>query len=286
MDSILTQLLAEEWATKPAKPTAMGTPLRYSGAHGCSRQMGYFAFGATPTDPMDEGDSWAPGIGTLLHESAQYAIGRLYTTAQFEVVSTLGNYLSGATDALVETQEIQAVTGESLGGTHVLWELKTMGEWAFDKQVGFNRRANKIDRGIGPKPEAIAQAGMNALGIESGDSTIRIETLLMGSLCVSTMSVAKAKAMGVSGFARFGAEFRIPREQWEPAALEELGRMELIGEQLAQGVLPDREAIGDGEPVFLNPRGKDWRCDYCQFRSVCVADGEGAVKASDSWMTK
>lgn len=286
MEPVLTHLLAVEWAEKPNKPTALGTPLRYSSAYGCARQMGYYATGANPTDPMDEGDAWAPGIGTLIHEAAQYAISRLYTTARFEVPSKLGNYLSGSCDALVSTEEIKDVTGIDLGGTDVLWELKTMGEWAFDKQVGFNRRANRQDRGDGPKPEAITQAGMNALGIESGDSTIRIETLLMGSVCVSTMSVAKAKAMGVEGFARFGAEFRIPREQWEPMALAELGRMELIGEQIALGYVPDREALGDGEAVYLNPRGKDWQCDYCQFRSVCVADGEGMVKADDSWMSK
>ncbi len=284
MEPILTHLLAVEWAQKPNKPTALGTPLRYSSAYGCARQMGYYATGASPTDPMDEGDAWAPGIGTLIHESAQYAISRLFTTARFEVPSKLGGYLSGSCDALVSTEEIRDVTGIDLGGTDVLWELKTMGEWAFDKQVGFNRKSNTVGRGIGPKPEAITQAGMNALGLE--DENTRIETILMGSLCVASVSVQKALAMGISGFERIGSEFRISRSEWEPLALAELGRMELIGATIEHGKLPDREAYTDGGPVYLNPRGKDWQCSYCQFRSVCVADGEGEIEVSESWSQK
>ncbi len=277
-ESVLTHLLAQSWADKPDKPTARGTLLRYSGAHGCARQMGYTALQYPKTNPMDVGDAWAPGVGTTLHEAAQEAIGDIYKTARFEVMSQLGKYLSGATDALVETQEILDTTGEYLGGTHVLWELKTMGAWGFDDQVGYNRKSMKTyGNGKGPKQGAIAQAGMNALGIESENSTIRIETLLMGSLCVETLSVNKAKGMNLEGFDRFGAEFRIPRDEWEPLALTELGRMELIGQTIESGLIPDRTAWDEGE-LYLNPRGKDWFCDYCAFRDLCVSQGEGEIQ--------
>ena len=277
--SILTHLLAQHWADKPDKPTARGTLLRYSGAHNCARQMGYTALGYPQTNPMDLGDAWAPGVGTTLHEAAQEVIGSIYKTAKFEVMSQLGKYLSGATDALVDTQEIRETTGEDLGGTHVLWEFKSMGEWAFDQQVGYNRKSLKVFGGKGPKTSAITQAGINALGIEREDETAytRIETLLMGSCCVTALSVNKAKGMNLEGFDRFGAEFRIPRDEWEPLALTELGRMELIGQTIESGLIPDRTAWDEGE-LYLNPRGKDWQCDYCAFRDLCVSQGEGEIK--------
>ena len=275
MNPILTGLLAEEWANKPPKPTALGTPLRYSSAHGCARQMAYHATGTPPSDPMDEGDAWAPGIGTLLHEAAQEAIRRVYKASIFEDTSHLGDYISGSCDALILSQDILSNTGEDLGGEYVLWEFKTMGEFAFDKQVGYNRRAAKVGNGEGPKRGAIAQAGMNALGLERKYNT-DIQTILMGSVSLSPLSVKKAAEMGLFGFARFGAEFRIPRDEWEPLAMAEFERLDGIGEMLAMGILPDRTAVDDqGRTLYLNPRGKDWQCDYCPFRTTCIYQGEG-----------
>ena len=276
MQSILTHLLAQAWAERPDKPTALGTPLRYSGALGCQRQMGYTAFKAIKSDPPGIGDAWAPGIGTTLHSVAQEAIHALYPTAQFEVRSKFGEFISGDADALVDTESIRECTGESLGGTHTLWEFKTMGEWQFDKQMGYNRKIAKIyNNGEGPKISAITQAGMNALGIESQNPSIRIETLLMGSVCTAAISVQKAAQMGVEGFGRFGQEFRIARDEWEPLALNELSRMNSIATLVKKGTLPDRLACGDsGGEVYLNPRGGDWQCHYCPYTSLCVRDGE------------
>ena len=279
-DSILTHLLAQSWADKPSKPTAMGTPLRYSGALGCQRQMAYTAFGAPKSDPMDLADAWAPGIGTTLHAAAQEVIGAQYPEALFEVRSRFGDFISGDADALIPTKAIYERTGVSLGGTHALWEFKTMGEWQFDKQMGYSRKALKTNyRAEGPKTEAITQAGINALGIEQmnvfPDEPIRIETLLMGSVCTATVSVQKAEGMGLEGFDRFGHEFRITRDEWEPLALNELSRMKAIAELVKKGTLPDRLACGDaGGEVYLNPRGSDWNCHYCEFKALCIRDGE------------
>lgn len=277
-ESILTHLLAQSWADKPDKPTALGTPLRYSGALGCQRQMAYTAFGAPKTNPMDLGDAWVPGIGTTLHSAAQEVIGRLYPDAQFEVSSKFGDFISGDCDAIVPTRDIYETTGESLGGTHALWEFKSMGEYAFDKQMGYNRKTCKVyNNGEGPKTGAITQAGMNALGIEAKYAKVgvRIETLLMGSVCTAALSVQKAAQMGVDGFPRFGAEFRITRDEWEPLALNELSRMRSIAALIAKATLPDRIGCGDaGGEMYLNPRGSDWQCAYCPYKDLCISHGE------------
>lgn|SRR5487761_1955546 len=274
---ILTHLLAQEWADKPDKPTARGTRLRYSSAHDCARKMGYLAIGAQQTDPMDAGDAWAPGLGTLIHEASQAAIARRYPYARFEVSSQLGE-VSGSLDCLVSTDDVRSKTGENLGGTHVLWELKSMGEFAFDKQVGWSRMKSAFKTPAGPSIKAITQAGVNAIGIEKEYDGIRIETILMGSVCISVLSKRKAKAMRMRGFERLGAEYRVGRDVWYDLALFEMGRMEGILADIEGGFLPARIAIDDNNrEEELNPMGDNWNCDYCPFVSRCLADGVNAM---------
>lgn len=281
---LLTQLLAEKWAAKAqrGKPTALGTPLRYSSALGCARQMSYYALDARETNPMDCADAWAPGIGTSLHECAQEVIFEVFgPQAKFEVASRIGKYISGSCDALVKTQALQRFYDITFGGTDVLWELKTMGEYAFDQQVGFKRMGQgSRTTPQGPKLEAITQAGLNAVGLEETLEDVHIETILMGSVCTAPLSVQKAASMGVEGFDRIGAEFRIPRETWFPLAQQEITRMNTIGLGLDAGVLGDRETPSQ----FLNPRGRDWQCAYCSFKDLCISDGEGAILAAQSWL--
>lgn len=293
-ESVLTHLLAEKWRQRPDKPTARGTLMRYSSAGSCARQMGYNAlslknaeamgaagFNVLKTNPEDAGDVWAPGIGTIIHEAMQAAIVEIFPLALFEVSSQVGS-TSGSCDALLDSDDVFSIAGVSLGGTHVLWELKTMGEYAWDKQVGINRMRATRSTAAGPSLKAIAQAGMNALGIEGELADVHIETILMGSVCVTALSKAKAGQLKMQGFERFGAETRISRDVWEPLALAELARMEDIASRLdgpSPVILSDRVALDDNmEPVILNPRGeKDWQCAYCSYRDRCVGDGEGLV---------
>jgi hypothetical protein len=246
--------------------------------------MSYAALDAEWTDPPGPADVWAAGIGTTLHEEAQIAISRVYETAEFEVASRLGHHISGSTDALIDSQEILRIVGVTLGGTHVLWEFKTMGEYAFDQQLGYNRRSKTVGHEQGPKVGAITQAGMNALGIELTYPGRRIETILMGSVTPAQLSIKVAAGMGVQDFARYGAEWRIPRKQWEPLAIEEGDRMIAVAAKLdrVDGVLSDRTTPGS----YLNPRGdKDWECDYCPYRKLCIEDGEGEIPVGQSWLT-
>ena len=275
---IITNVLVEELHEKSqvAKPTAKGTPLRYSSSFGCSRQQGYAAFGAPASEPMDEAGAWVTGIGTIIHEAAQAAILKAYPSAEFEVVSGT-NYISGSCDALIP------VSDSPDGATHVLWELKTMGTYSFDKQVGWNRMRGEWKYPEGPALKAIAQAGMNALGIEATREGVRIEDVVMGSVTFEALSITKADKMDVKDYNRFLAEFWIPRDVWEPLSLSELHRAEGIFKDVEQGLLPDRVARDDeGMHITLNPSGRAWQCDYCSFKTVCNADGDGVVSITQS----
>ena len=217
---VITHLLANEWwkQAQVPKPTALGTPLRYSSAYGCARQQSYAAFEAQPTEPVDEAGAWVMGVGTLIHESLQEAIARIYPNAVFELGTAHGDYLSGSCDAFIPAGDFD-VNGKVFG--NVLYELKTMGTFTFDKQVGWNRMRGEYKYPEGPAQKAIAQAGLNALGIEK-HLGVNITYVVLGSITFEALSVQKAQKMGVEGFNRVMAEFWIPREQWEPLALAEI----------------------------------------------------------------
>ena len=275
---LFTNLLIEEVHEQAQvnKPTALGTPLRYSGAHGCSRQWGYYAFDAEPTEPVDAAGAWVMGVGTLVHEKVQEAISRAYPHARFEVASGLSDKVSGSCDALI--------TDTPLGT--VLYELKTMGTYSFDKQVGWNRMRSQITDGEGPKPGAIAQAGLNALGLEETFGIV-VDYVVLGSITFEALSKPKAFKMGVDDIDRVLAEWHFSREEWLPLAQEEASRMLEAADSIEQGYLPPRFAVTDsGTESELDPFGKDWQCGYCAFRTVCVQDGRGQVWINDSALTK
>ena len=273
---VVTHLLVKELLAKSQipKPTAMGTPFRYSSAFACGRQQGYMAFDAEPTEPMDEAGAWLTGLGTIIHEALQEAISRTYADAEFEL-GTGTEYVSGSCDALIPFTE--------LGGTHILYELKTMGTYSFDKQVGWKRMRGEWNYPDGPAAKAIAQAGMNALGIEASRPGVVIETVVMGSITFEALSKQKADKMGVEGYHRVLAEFHIPRSQWEPIALAELARIEGLHFAITSGYIPERVALDDNGIVLqLDPKGNAWQCAYCAFRSLCEEDGGGQVWINQS----
>jgi len=280
-EPVITHLLAKKMHEKSQtpKPTALGTPLRYSSSFGCARQQGYYAFDAEPTEPMDEAGAWVTGIGTIVHEALQEAILEVFPNALFEVPSGT-EYISGSCDALIPVSDL----GIKVPGTHVLWELKTMGTFGFDKQVGWNRMRGDWKYPEGPAKKAVVQAGMNALGIMAANPEIVIEKIVMGSTTFEALSINKAEKMGVEKYNRFMAEFWIDRSQWEQDALDEIRRSEGIFSALTAGYLPDRIALDDnGSALRLDPNSsKFWQCDYCSFKTVCLQDGDGQVWINES----
>lgn len=274
---IITHLLAKEWWEKAQtpKPTALGTPLRYSSAYACSRQQSYAAFEAQPTEPVDEAGAWVMGVGTLIHEALQEAIGRQFPNAVFELGTAHGDYVSGSCDAYIPSADLAGIG-------NVLYELKTMGTFSFDKQVGWNRMRGEYKYPEGPAQKAIAQAGINALGVEKHLGT-NISYVVLGSITFEALSLQKAEKMGVGEYNRVMAEWWIPRDQWEPLALSELERMNALGGLVTNGYLGAREARDDdGNTKILDPLGRDWQCAYCQFRTVCTQDGSGVIRITDS----
>ena len=258
-------LLAKKWndahQEAGSKPTAMGTKFRYSAAHSCSRQQAYRALGAEETEPFDVASSWVTGIGEIIHEKLQDAILEVYPDAQFEVASQVNEHLSGSCDGLL-----------THGGEKVLIEIKTRGQYPWQKETGIGQY--KQTQPAGPSLAAVAQAGMNALGLEA-------EYVCMVSLAKEAVSVTKAAKMGITDpYERFAAEWWIPREEWEPLALREVERISLIAESLEEGVLPLPVVVDDNGSQLAIKYKSYWACDYCAFASTCAVDGNAAIPVS------
>jgi hypothetical protein len=277
----------------------MGTPLRYSGAFGCGRQMGYNWFDAEFSNPPTAGSLFQALLGTIIGEAQANAMIAKYGGIA-EVPSKVNEWISGSADWFSHTTPL---------GT-VVYEHKMKASYAFNKAMGYKRgfgKASLVDP-EGPPLNAVVQAGMNALGIErtypqfcadvNGTSLAdllilnepvptRVDAVIVGIVSADVVSVSQNKQINVSDLARFSAEWVIPRGTWEPAALKEIDRLGGFAEMMDLGYLPDRFALDDtGEHVELNPGGKNWQCGYCPFKDLCESDGSGQIRVLDSKLTR
>jgi len=273
-------LLAKKWLeedeARGPKPTAKGTPFRYSDAHGCSRKMQYAAVGATPTEEWDAASAWVTNLGTLLHEQLQDAIAETMPNAQFEVASQVNHYLSGSCDGYIPGPD---------GQPGIVVEIKTVGQYVFNSQAGYGNYKRNDPKG--PKWSAIVQAGMNAIGIERGGEP-EVGFLTLISLAKEAVSVNKAKTLDITDpYERFAQEWWLHRAMWEEPALEEINRISEIAEETLSGLLVAPSAVDDDLSHKKITPGSYWQCDYCPFRSLCEQDTQNAVtRIEDSISTR
>ncbi len=278
--SLFTHLLADSWATKAQtpKPTAAGTMLRYSGAHGCGRRMGYDWFDAHYSDPPTAASIFQAGVGTLVGEAAADAMIARYGGVA-ELPSKVNEWISGSADWFALCTPLGSV----------VYEHKMKSSYAFNKALGYKRnfgRVSLVDPEGAPS-SAIAQAGMNALGIERSYDYGQVDAVVVGVVSTDIVSVTQNKSLMVNDFARFGAEWNIPREIWESAALSEISRLSEIAEAMDLGYLSDRVALDDdSKSIFLSPGSGQWQCDYCPYQKLCYKDGKGQLRVLDSKLTK
>jgi len=266
--SALLEKLERE--NKP-KPTAFGTPLRYSSFGECGRKVAYSVLGA-PQRPASGAGLYVMQIGTILHEVIQQAINWKITQiwphntgVEFEVASKLTDDISGSADGIV--------TVELADGTkkRISLEIKTMGGVKFKQQIGFKDRPARIVEPKGPAISAIGQAGWNALGNDC-------EEVVVMSFALEAISVGKAIEAGLHDHDRVCAEWFIPREVWEPLADKELARQTEILRGVEEGFLPDRIALDDhGNEEARDTERHPLCLNYCDFRDQCLDDGPGQV---------
>ncbi len=267
-------VLAQSWmdlfGDDTVRPKAdAASRFRASDAGSCSRRLGYDLIeGVTErTDPMTIADHWRLGIGKAVHEWLQEALVAAYPDAEPEKISLLlDGLMSGHGDLFIPAL-----------GTEI--EAKTINGFGFKKAVGARGPAE------GPRYSAIIQGALNALSHDAHE-------LVILYLSLELLSPREAAKMKASEIGRFCAEWTYPREVFEPIALAELARLQLIAADVDAGVLPER-IIPDPEidegAVITNPAkgewrvemaglitgtGSTWHCNYCPWQTRCTADAE------------
>jgi hypothetical protein len=238
------------------KPQAFDTPFRYSDAGKCARAMAYSALGFEG-EPFDGPSTFVTTLGTEIHEWVQDAILARYPDAKFEIPTQLG-VSSGHCDGVIETEEYG----------RVLYELKTMGGTPYGKSIGAG--AKGMNTPGGPRYSAVLQAAINAEANEC-------DTVIIGHIGLEAISRQKAGRLDLNDWMRFISEWVIPKEVWQPLAMQEINRQLYILDDLQAGRLPLRIAINDaGLEENLDPElGRAWQCWYCSHQERCLSDGGG-----------
>ena len=250
IDSLVYEAL-NDFATEviPPKPIAHGTPLRYSSAGACSRQLGYQAMKVEPTNPMDIGGRWVTNIGTHLHELIQERVQKLAPDAVMEASSQVSVW-SGSAD---------------VDYGDVVDEFKTVGAYKKEKLFGINPYGKVVAQGEPPRGNVL-QLGLNmrGLGRERGNLIY---------LANEPYSLNVAAKLGLSPTERLVKIFPIYADVIERAVDEEITRGELIVEMVENDVLPDRLYVDDDGNTQVLTTNETFPCGYCQYRGRCAEDG-------------
>jgi len=279
----LRQMKAAHDAQTP-KPIALGTILRNSAVLGCARQMAYNYHEVPASNPISGPNALVMQNGTLIGEQFATLAKEVYPNSIAEQPSSATGFISGSVDIYIPEADLIAIHPDWDKGNAVV-EIKTMGRWNFDSQIGVNSTKRVVlHEGQGPKRGAIIQAGVNAIGLEKLLGVV-INTVVLVSETFENLSIQKSEQMGIDldDYTRMSAEWHFNRGYWEPLALAELERLSMVAESIDNGYIPDRLACDDdGSEKLLDPFGKDWQCAYCNHRETCRSDGQGARWVLDS----
>lgn len=260
LTSILVDAIADANEAEGKRPKAFDTMFRHSDS-GCTRKFAFSNLGFDETEPMDLAGEWVTWLGKLVHEKWQEAAEAKFGPAcEVEVRVRFDDLTSGHLDALIVTDE----------GLKITFELKTGATSKYDKAFGYDRRKWVRKEPEGPKLSDIIQGSLNAVASNA-------DLLIIGYMSFEAISKGSAEKNGVDELGRFMAEWHYSREEFEPLALFQLGRLNETKAWIDRGDLPPRWGLNDkGYSTTLDPQGDNWECLYCPYRSLCIEAGPSA----------
>lgn len=266
------------------KPTAKGTDTRYSSVLRCKRQIQYAIEKREPSDPTPPASAMQMRNGELIHQEWQALIAATFPNSVAELATQVNEFVSGSCDEFIPEADMIARYSWWSGG-HVVAEYKTTSRFEFDKQLGMDSDHYRWNRqGEGPKPSAVIQCALNALGVER-ELSLTIGTLILCTETFEPLSVSKCKprppawpGMPIDSALRSTAEFHIAFDDTlRLIAANEVARLSTVAIEVRRGVRQPREAVDDRtmSSVTLSPAGgrPSWQCDYCSHRGTCLHDG-------------
>ncbi len=252
---VLARSIHREMTSAERKAFAFPTWFRHSDAGKCGRYLWFEHNGEEQSNPPDVSSAWVMWIGTMLHEELQRALPERFPGCNVEPSVRHGDLSSGHVDALVTLED----------GTKLCYELKTLGSFGFDKAVGWKRKGWSLGTPHGPATGARLQGALNATACDA-------DLLVIGAMGLEAASKGFAEKNGIDEIGRTIAEWHFTKAEFTPWAMQELHRLEQIRQELKDGHVPARTAIGDElEEVKLNPNASspNWMCQYCGHFDTC-----------------
>lgn len=308
---IFMQILADAWyrnyldETGLDKAHAEPTRIRNSWAGSCARDLGYKVAlrDATmqlaeldvdspaavellaeierlqPTNPPDVASLYRMNIGTMIHEAIQGRLIDAFPGAAVEVtvdMRPIGLDSSGHVDVVVDEDRPNEDTQATYHWRTAI-EIKSINGFGFKMATGCRGPAE------GPRESALLQGALNALALNADE-------LVIGYLSLENLSQREADKVGADEYGKFCAEWRYPRDVFEPLAQAEMKRMNAVLEFVDDDKLPPRSMPGipkgarvidpaKGHWVRKNAEGamvengQTWMCQYCWNRDRCIDDG-------------
>ena len=238
----------------------------------CDRQL-YFAMTGEERPLPSIADAYRMSLGTLVHAGLEPAIKKAFKNARFEVPIDLRPIgVPGSANADI-------VTYHDDGRCDAVVEVKTVNGFGFKSMAtDFKGPAQ------GPRSGHILQAALSALALNA-------DRVVVAYLAMENLSPTMSKYVE-GDLGRFAAEWHYDRETYTELALAEVERIKNVAAYLEFDTAPapwvhDTEVpamsyISDpmkGTWVTIDPKnpnvivdtGRVWFCDYCDFRTKCVA---------------
>lgn len=260
-DDTFIRLLVDEEANRPSKPKVSETLSRHSAAGDCLKKVALLRDGVE-TEGFDLSFFHVVSNGTMYHEAWQNALMRWAAQfdsppikVSFEVPTTIEDLTSGSCDALLEIPNVTRPT------RHVL-ELKTTGEFSFDKCAGTGRSATAE----GPKASHLVQLALNMMGLDADKGTLVYVRW-------SAISAPQAEKKGLTDTQRFGASWTFTREQMQPLADEWLEFLRWVRDH-------PTEKVPRFVPFTDMPKGARLNPETGAWAKVEEIDGEATVTDS------
>ena len=249
--------LRGERESQGPKPTAFGTSMRASSAHGCERSLALDAAQVPECEEIGYETLLAFKLGDAMHDLVQRGVAAMFPDFKAEVPVDLrpfGYDVSGSADGVM-------VEGDEL----TVHEIKTMKPYPFNLSMTSGA----------PRLGDILQAGIYVYGM--GADAIRFIYI-----CKETDKRSGRVPGDTQEFRlRMGDMVDEAGDTVKSLVENELMRLQRISESAADGVIPPRDIPGvglvDSPPRYQADRGQPWNCRFCRHNSTCRVMESGPV---------
>jgi hypothetical protein len=277
-----TQGLARSWtALNPHedRPHATeGSRFRHSWSGKCARALQYLIQGVEPSDPLGVESYWTFAVGQFAHDTWQAALEHMMPGVELEMgIPSIDVHGSASLDAGIFYDD----------GTAQAVEIKSLNGYGYKRMVGAGTKKE------GPRSSAVLQLAMNAHALADHTRVTEVTGGWLLVVAVENISVGVAARSNISNLNRFMKAYYFTRAELEELAVPEVARVITVlkavdARLMVPRVIPDPELppnamvtdprtgtwqvlAGEGQVVDA---GKTWHCDYCDFRSQCIEDGQ------------